>query len=98
MKARMPFTLSLAGPAMQLVNVDRPSPPTLEAKETSKPPTPSTPADIQALVDAHRSGIPILVIMSPSCTLMPFTLPIEYAYVYLGLFRIIELHVSRPPV
>jgi hypothetical protein len=46
------------------------------------------PSEMQILVDAHRNEIPVLIIMSHNCSLLPFDLPSKYAYFYLGLFRI----------
>lgn len=44
--------------------------------------------------DAHKSGKPIAIIASPECLFDPIQLPSEYAYSFLGLFFLVDIHVS----
>jgi hypothetical protein len=54
------------------------------------------PLEIQALIDSRIQSLPIVVIMARSCPLLPHPLPPEYAYTYLGLFRITNINVGLP--
>jgi hypothetical protein len=53
------------------------------------------PAEIQALVDSHTCGVPVIVVMSKSCRLLPRPLPAEYGLSYLGIFHIVQLDVGH---
>ena len=52
------------------------------------------PVEISALEDANRSGQPIAVVASPNYLFNPSSLPSEYAYSFLGLFFLVNIHVS----
>jgi hypothetical protein len=52
------------------------------------------PPEFKALAQSHALFLPVVVIMSRSCRLLPHPLPPEYGYSYLGLFRIIKMDVS----
>lgn len=46
------------------------------------------------LEDAHKSGKPISIIASPAYLFDSIRLPSEYAYNFLGLFFLVDIHVS----
>jgi hypothetical protein len=56
------------------------------------------PDEIQALVDSFREGVPVVVIMSRDCRLVPLPLAPQYAYSYLGFFRLTGLHVGASQI
>lgn len=55
----------------------------------------SYPPEIQALVDAHISGMPIAIISSGDSPLSPVALPPEFGYSFLGFFFLTNIQVSR---
>jgi len=52
------------------------------------------PVEIQVLVDSHQRDVPVVVIMTRNCSLLPVPLPTQYAYSYLGFFHLTELNVG----
>ncbi|KZP19722.1 hypothetical protein FIBSPDRAFT_892493 [Athelia psychrophila] len=48
--------------------------------------------------DAHKSGKPIAIIASPECLFDPIQLPSEYAYSFLGLFFLVDIHANLKDV
>src|ERR1700733_15476898 len=52
------------------------------------------PPELEALIGSHASGMPVVIIMSQNCRLLPVRLPADYGQSYLGLFNVIEADVS----
>ncbi|KAH7919449.1 hypothetical protein BV22DRAFT_860635 [Leucogyrophana mollusca] len=52
------------------------------------------PPEIRVLLDSQAKRIPLLIILSRDCALMPFDLPPEYAYSYLGLFFVSDIRAE----
>lgn len=82
--------------ASSLRSFDLHSHPELQLGIVKKPNPPLILGGIKALEDAHQSGKPIAIIASPEYLCDPIRLPPEYAYNFLGLFFLVDIHVSPP--
>ena len=53
------------------------------------------PPEIEALVDAHRCGMPVSVVVSQNSALFPMQLPQEYGCCFLGFFFVTDIKASK---
>lgn len=53
------------------------------------------PPEIEALVAAHRHGMPVSVIVSRNSPLLPCNLPQEYGCCFLGFFFVTDIKASK---
>ncbi len=52
------------------------------------------PPEIQVLLDCHKAGVPINVVIHKESAFLPFRLPESCEYAFLGFFTVKEVRVS----